>query len=203
MVKMKQSDNNGEESLIFVEFDCNCLIYSFIYNRYVMRDLKRPNAKLPAYKQLSDEHLEVFTPMQWRLKLKNGKRIREEVPFMQDLLFIHDTREVLDLFVRKIPTLQYRYQKGGGYCQPMMVADLDMERFIRAVRGSENPKYYLPEEISDTMYGRMIRIIGGPFEGYEGRLLTTRGSKVKRLLVELPNFFSVGVEVNPDLIEII
>ena len=44
---------------------------------YVMRDLKRPNAKLPAYKQLSDEHLEVFTPMQWRLKLKNGKRIRE------------------------------------------------------------------------------------------------------------------------------
>ena len=43
---------------------------------YVMRDLKRPNAKLPAYKQLSDEHLEVFTPMQWRLKLKNGKRIR-------------------------------------------------------------------------------------------------------------------------------
>ena len=122
---------------------------------------------------------------------------------MQDLLFIHDTREVLDLFVRKIPTLQYRYQKGGGYCQPMLVADLDMERFIRAVRGSENPKYYLPEEISDTMYGRMIRIIGGPFEGYEGRLLTTRGSKVKRLLVELPNFFSVGVEVNPDLIEII
>ena len=78
-----------------------------------------------------------------------------------------------------------------------------MERFIRAVRGSENPKYYLPEEISDTMYGCMIRIIGGPFEGYEGRLLTTRGSKIKRLLVELPNFFSVGVEVNPDLIEII
>ena len=38
---------------------------------YVMRDLKRPNAKLPAYKQLSDEHLEVFTPMQWRLKMAN------------------------------------------------------------------------------------------------------------------------------------
>lgn len=79
---------------------------------YVMRDLKRPNAKLPAYKQLSDEHLEVFTPMQWRLKLKNGKRIREEVPFMQDLLFVHDTQEVLDQFVHKIPTLQYRYQEG-------------------------------------------------------------------------------------------
>ncbi len=170
---------------------------------YVMRDLKRSNTKLSAYKQLGNEHLEVFTPMKWRLKLKNGKRIREKVPFMQDLLFVHDTREVIDLFVRRIPTLQYRYLRGGGYCQPMIVADWDMERFIRAVRGSENPKYYLPEEIKDTMYGRMIRIIGGPFEGYEGRLLTTRGSKIKRLLVELPNFFSVGVEINPDWIELI
>lgn len=170
---------------------------------YVMRDLKRSNAKLPAYKQLSDEHIEVFTPMQWRIKLKDGKQIREEVPFIQDLLFVHDTQEVLDFFVRKIPTLQYRYQKGGSYCQPMIVADLDMERFIRAVKSSENPKYYLPEEISEVMCGRMIRIVGGPFKGYEGRLLTTRGSKIKRLLVELPNFFSVGVEVNSDLIEML
>ena len=53
--------------------------------------------------------------------------------------------------------------------RPMMVADLDMARFIRAVRGSENPKYYLPEEISDTMsvsythldvYKRQIRLKG-------------------------------------------
>ena len=36
---------------------------------YVMRDLKRPNAKLPAYKQLSDEHLEVFTSTPTEKKL--------------------------------------------------------------------------------------------------------------------------------------
>ena len=54
---------------------------------YVMRDLKRPNAKLPAYKQLSDEHLEVFTTMQWRIKLKNGNEYLEEERFMQDIIF--------------------------------------------------------------------------------------------------------------------
>ncbi len=47
------------------------------------------------------------------------------------------------------------------------------------------------------MYGRKIRIEGGPLSGYEGRLLTTRGSKVKRLLVELEGFLAVGVEVDP------
>ena len=121
---------------------------------------------------------------------------------IQDLLFVYASRLHLDPIVEKIPTLQYRWLR-NTFRKPMTVPDLEMEKFIFAVSSSKSPQYYLPEEISDTMYGRMIRIIGGPFEGYEGRLLTTRGSKVKRLLVELPNFFSVGVEVNPDLIEII
>lgn len=167
-----------------------------------MRDLKRPNAKQPAYKHLENEHIEVFTPMKWCLKIKNGQRVRVKVPFIQDLLFVHDTQEVIDLIIRKIPTLQYRYQKGGGHCKPMIIADTDMERFIRAVSSSDSPRYYLPEEISPEMYGRKIRIVGGPLDGYEGHLLTTRGSKVKRLLVDLPNFFSVGVEVSPDMVEL-
>ena len=48
---------------------------------------KRANAKLPAYKQLLNEHFEVFTPMKEQLSVHGGKRTREEVPFIQDLLF--------------------------------------------------------------------------------------------------------------------
>ena len=125
---------------------------------YVMRDLKRSNAKLPAYKQLSDEHIEVFTPMQWRLSLKNGKRIREEVPFMQDLLFVHDTREVLDQFVRKIPTLQYRYLKGGGYCQPMIVSDLDMEHLMVLKRRSKPVRIPNPLDLEQMFLCRKKEI---------------------------------------------
>ena len=46
-------------------------------------------------------------------------------------------------------------------------------------------------------------IIGGTLDGYEGRLMTTRGSKVKRLLVELKGFLAVGVDVNPEYIRIV
>ena len=55
---------------------------------YAMRDLKRSNALLPAYKQLSQAGMEVFTPMVSRVFSRNGKRIRKEVPFMQDLLIV-------------------------------------------------------------------------------------------------------------------
>lgn len=168
---------------------------------YVMRDLKRPNAKISAYKQLEGEHIEVFTPMKWCLKIKKEKQVREKEPFIRDLLFVHSSRDVIDPIVEITPTIQYRYSKGGGYLKPMIVNNEDMERFIYAVSVSDNPKYYLPEEITPAMYKRKIRIIGGALDGYEGTLLTVRGSKVKQLLVELPNFFSVGVEVNPDMIE--
>lgn len=120
---------------------------------YVMRDLKRANAKLPAYKQLLNEHFEVFTPMKEQLSVHGGKRTREEVPFIQDLLFVHDTQEAIDPFVEKYPTIQYRFQKGGGYKNPMTVADADMERFIHAVSVSEKSEILSSWRI-DTLYVR-------------------------------------------------
>ena len=169
---------------------------------YVMRDLKRANAKEPAYKLLEGKKMEVFVPKIWKLCVRQGKRIREEAPFIPDLLFVHETRTNLDPIVEKIPTLQYRWLR-NTWREPMTVPDADMERFIRAVNTSESPKYYLPEEITPQMYGRKIRIVGGPLDGYEGGLLTMRGSKVKRLLVELKDFLAVSVEVNPEYIQFI
>ena len=169
---------------------------------FVMRDLKRANALLPAYKMLQNEGFEIFTPMKWRLTLRRGRKVREEVPYMQDLLFVHAAREALDPVVRKTPTLQYRYVR-GSYCEPMVVPDADMVRFIGAVQAADEPCYYLPEEITPQMCGRRIRVIGGPLDGYEGNLLLARGSRTRRLLLELPNFLTVGVEVNPDYIQFV
>lgn len=162
---------------------------------YVMRDLKRSNAILPAYKQLAALHVECFTPMKERLSIIGGKKIREEVPFLQDLLFVHATRERLDSIVSTTPTLQYRFVKGGAYREAMTVRDNDMERFIHAICSIGNPRYYKPEEITSAMQGRWVRIIGGPLDNYEGALLAVRGSKSRRLLLEIPNLLYAGIEI--------
>lgn len=167
-----------------------------------MRDLKRTNAKQPAYRLLAEQQVEVFTPMKWTLVTSRGKKVRKEVPFLQDLVFVHDTREKIDPIVAKCPTLQYRFLR-KTYRKPMTVPTSEMERFIHAVSSSESPRYYLPEEITPDMYSRKIRIVGGPLDGYEGCLLTMRGSKVKRLLVELPNLLTAGVEVSPEYIQLV
>lgn len=169
---------------------------------YVMRDLKRTNAKLPAYKFLMNKGIEVFVPMQWKIFVQQGQRMRLQVPFIQDLLFVLDTRSHLDPIVEIQPTLQYRWLR-NTYREPMTVPKAEMERFIQAVRTTDSPKYYLSEEITPQMYGKKIRIIGGNLNGFEGYLLTTRGSKVKRLLVELKGCLAAGVEVNPEFIEFV
>lgn len=53
---------------------------------FAMRDLKRRHAKLPAYKLFENLKVRYFTPMVHRLVVVNGKRVDQEVPFMQDLL---------------------------------------------------------------------------------------------------------------------
>lgn len=169
---------------------------------FAMRDLKRRHAKLPAYKLFENLKLQYFTPMVHRLVVVNGKRIDQEVPFMQDLLFVKDTREHLDLIVESTPKLQYRYKIGVQHT-PIIVPTADMERFIYAVESCENPKFYALNEVTPDMINREIRIIGGKLDGYTGTLVTTRGSKVKRLLVELPSLLAASVEVEAEYIQIV
>ena len=169
---------------------------------FVMRDLKRGNAKQPAYKLLGELKIRFFTPMVWKLRIRQGKRVRQQVPFMPDLLFVYDSRKVLDPLVEQIATLQYRFVKGGNH-QPMTVRNADMERFIRAVGAMNNPCFYTPEEINPDMLGKKVRIVGGLLDGYEGCLQKMQGSRIKRLFVELPNLLTATVEVQPEFIQVL
>lgn len=169
---------------------------------FAMRDLKRRHAKLPTYKLFESLKVQYFTPMVHRLVVVNGKWVDQEVPFMQDLFFVKDTRSHLDFVVENTPKLQYRYKIGVQHT-PIIVPTTDMERFIHAVEASDNLRFYSPNEVTPDMRNRQIRIIGGQLDGYIGTLVTTRGSKSKRLLVELPTLLAASIEVEPEYIQLV
>ena len=133
---------------------------------FVMRDLSRSNAKLPAWEMLRARHIRHFTPLVWRMASRGGKQAPRQVPYIQDLIFVYGTREALDPLVERVRTFQYRYLR-HTWREPMTVPDLEMERFIRAV------------------------------------LVTVRGSKRKRLLVEIPMLLAAAVEVEPEYIKLL
>lgn len=174
---------------------------------YVLRDLKRPNSKKPAYKELQESPYDlqdkVFVPLVQRVYTRGSKKVVMYVPFMTDLLFVHEERQVLDPIVQSINTLQYRYAKGCKQHDPMRVSHAEMSRFIEAVRKAEHVEYYSLEEVSPQLYGKRIRIIGGLLNGYEGRLLSKRGSKHKSLLIDLIGVMSAAIQVESEYIQLI
>lgn len=167
---------------------------------YVMRDLKRRTAKVLAIHELADAGFEVFTPMTQMVMTIGGRRQRKDVPVIQDLLFIHESKPKLDVFVDSCPHLQYRYVRGRSINDPMSVSDAEMQRFIRAVTATETPLYYRPEEITEAMKGKEMRIVGGLLDGMEGRLLSIKGMRKRRLIVEIPDCLVAAVEVDPEFI---
>ena len=170
---------------------------------FVIRDLKRRNANNLAIHDLADAGLEVFTPMT-QMVMKIGGRIqRRDVPLIQDLLFVHETKASLDPYVDRLPTLQYRYQRGKSVNEPMTVGTEEMDRFIFAISHTESPIFYKPGELTESMYGKPVRIVGGILDNYEGRLLSIRGKRKKHLIIELPNLIAAAVEVDPEYIRLL
>ena len=174
---------------------------------YVLRDLSRPNAKNPAYKQLQamPEMADcLFIPMKQRMFMECGKHVVRFVPYMPDLVFVHKSREELDPIVRQINLLQYRYVRGGEQFEAMSVRAKDFERFREAIEQTDNVEYYSYEEVSPRIYGKQIRIIGGRLNGFEGRLMSKKGSKFKRLLVDLRECnLAAAIQVESEYIQLL
>lgn len=170
---------------------------------YVMRDLKRANAKSPAYKVLPELGFETFTPMQWVIIEKShGHKERRHVPFIPTLLFVRSLKSDLDAVVDKIDTLQYQYIRGVRQT-PMVVPAEEMDRFIKAVSISNDCIYYRPEDITAEMLGKKVMIVGGALDGAVGHLIARRGTKSKRLLLHLKDMLIASVEIESEYIKFV
>ena len=118
---------------------------------YVLRDLARPNAKQPAYKQLQampEMADSVFIPMIQRVFSEFGKPVVRVVPYMPDLIFVHKSKKELDPIVSKIALLQYRYVRGGKQFEAMSVRDAEFRKFKKAVEQTDKVEYYSYDEVS-------------------------------------------------------
>lgn len=174
------------------------------YQWFVLRDLKRPNAKAPAYKILPEMGFETFTPMRWVLKNDpRGGRVREYVPFVHGLLFAKSTKQALDAVISKSATLQFRFIKGVQKT-PMIVSATEMDQFIKAVTADlADCIYYSPEDIDPEMLGKKVKIVGGPMDGLVGYLLKHRGARKKRLILQLKDMLVASVVITDGYIQLL
>lgn len=171
---------------------------------YVLRDLKRSNSKNPAYRMLPVMGVEVFTPMHWVLKAgPKGVKSKLYQPYIPSLLFARSVRSKLDEIIDNTQTLQYRFVKGAPQNTPMVVPSDEMSRFIKAVSATQTCTFYSPDELRPEMIGKDVMIKGGPLDGSVGKLLKVRGTRKRKLIVDLKGIIVAAVEVSPEFIELL
>lgn len=161
--------------------------------------------ELDAKQCLDDIGIENFVPMCYKvIKNKDGRKNRELVPAVHNLIFVRTTKSVIQEKKKEIPFLQYLTKKENARNIPIIVPDVQMNQFIAVCRNSnENLIYLKPEEI-DLKKGTNVRIIGGPFDGVRGVFVKIKGVRSRRVVVLIEGLTAVATtEIAPDLIEVI
>ena len=144
-----------------------------------------------AMRLLKKENLGCFIPMQYKISIKKGKKVRALVPVVHNLLFVHARPSDVQRVKSQVTYLQY-------------ITDSQMQRFI-AVSGTydDHLLYFQPDELNLSK-GTKVRITGGEFEGQEGIFLKVKGARDRRVVIEIQGVIAVAMAtIHPDLIEVI
>lgn len=169
---------------------------------YVMRAYKSEKS---AEEHLTQLGYDVFVPKKWAVRVYHGRKGKYLVPAIPSMVFVHATKDSLLQAKQRVEKLQFIMSASTGGNQPLVVADRDMNDFIKVASqavADEGITYLTPEEINIAR-GRRVKILGGPFDGVTGVFQRVKGHRNRRLIVTIPSIGSVTAEVTPDLVQLL
>ena len=151
---------------------------------------------------LKAKGIETHLPLHTTYKEVNGKRIKQRLPLLPNILFAKTTLSVLEQFLKSSPDLNFITfyydhfnKKPDGKNPPLVVPKESMDNFIK-LTSIDDEHILLIDKVNGTYkQGDYVRIIDGPFKGIEGRVTKITGQK--RVIVELPGLCSVATAYIP------
>ena len=126
--------------------------------------------------ELDRLEIENFIPMTYRFtesrKQGDTELRRELVPAINNLIFVHSTKErISELKVSNelLEPLRYMIDQTAGEAHTIMtVPDKQMENFMRVASVTDDSVMFLDETTIVGKEGKRVEIMGGPFEGVTG-----------------------------------
>lgn len=150
--------------------------------------------ELKAKTFLENNQVECFVPMRYEVvKDRRKQKTRKLVPAINNLIFVHTTKERIQSLKSGVEYLQYHTKPVCGRNVPITVPEDQMQQFI-AVCNTYNEKlvYLAPEEIMLTE-GTPVRVVGGTFDGVEGTFIRVEKGKRKQVVVLVEGIAAVAL----------
>ena len=153
--------------------------------------------------ELDRLEIENFIPMTYQFtesrKQGDTELRRELVPAINNLIFVHSTKErISELKVSNelLEPLRYMIDQTAGEAHTIMtVPDKQMENFMRVASVTDDSVMFLDETTIVGKEGKRVEIMGGPFEGVTG--VIRRVKRCKRVVVELEDIACVAIAFVP------
>ncbi len=147
--------------------------------------------------------IENFVPMRYKVMESqndgDSELRRVLVPAISNLIFVRSTQERLSELKRRNEVLEpLRYMMDHtavGEHAIMMVADREMENFMRVASRTDDSVMFLDNETVVGKEGKRVEIMGGAFEGVTG--VIRRVKRCKRVVVEIEGVASVAIAYVP------
>lgn len=150
-------------------------------------------------RELDTRHIKNFLPLKYKITTRGERQIKELVPAIHNLIFIHITTDGMKM-LKQTTSLPIRYIMDKERNTPLIVPDIQMKNFI-AVAGTRNEQLmYLDAQPYNFTKGDRVRVTGGIFEGAEGYLMRIKGDR--RVVVSIKGIAAVATAfIHPSLIE--
>ncbi|MEG2493433.1 MAG: UpxY family transcription antiterminator [Rikenellaceae bacterium] len=158
---------------------------------YAIRVTYCRELKLKEYLEKKD--IKYFLPMRYEIKIKHGKKIKEIVPVIHNLIFIYTTRAQLDFIKPKTEEFAgMRYIMDRTINEPITIPNVQMQNFIAVSESYDEDLRYLSNEEMGLIKGDKVRITNGVFAGVEGVFVKLNGTRARRVVVEVAGIAAVA-----------
>ena len=154
-------------------------------------------------KHLKDEGIRVFIPTITKIKVIDGVRKPVTTSCLPNMIFALSTEKKLKGLVErnsKAPYLRFycRYYLDAGVRrrQIITVPDVQMDSFMKICETRNSDIRICNEVIHKFAKGEYVRVIAGPFEGVQGRVVSIYGKK--RVGIVIDNLVTVMTSYVPD-----
>ena len=153
---------------------------------------------------LADRGVRCYVPKRYQVRTLHGKKVRSLQPVVANLVFVQASWNEIIEVKRHMDYLQFQTQVVERKRRVMVVGDAEMDQFIRVSEQWEaDISYYRPDEL-EMANGERVRVIGGQFNGIEGRLVKITGKRQKRVVLQVEGVLAIAITIeNPEYLELI
>lgn len=146
-----------------------------------------------------------YVPLLHKIKkTRSGVYKKVVEPAIANMIFVYASRSEIQQVKSRFPRLQFHTYCENGRNVPIVVPPKQMESFIKATTIEDYNLSYLTVDEVDLKKGTRVAVVGGSLDGVEGVFVKVKGSKVKKVVVQLCGVSIVAaVEVAPDYIKVL